>query len=417
MVILIIFADYFGRKKTLIFIAVNSLVAYTVLYFSKNVWHVFVSQWLQGTTQGAITTVILMSITEYTSPINRGIFVSVNAATFYGGIWMANALGIFFHYSYIGLVGAVLSFCVVVSIMSLPESPLWLACKGNYEASAAAHRWLKGKDQESERELSDIIKHQEALSQSKKDKTSIICYIKHYAKVIRQPEFYKPLLLCSLACCMYNFSGKLVCAVYAVEMMKKITSSSTEAFAAVLILDGFSVAGTYVGCVIAKFFNRRTMLIVPSMLCVIFSVLTSLYIYLVKLSVISENVYVSCALLIAYSLAACCGPIIIAATVAADLYPVKNRSFSVCVICIVANLIFGTLLKLSPLLFQALEMHGTFLFFGVSLSIFLYFTYKYLPETKDKTIHEISEYFISKKVYAATELNLLESVKTKEHTT
>lgn len=367
--------------------------------------------------QGSTTTVILMSISEYTSPKYRGIYVAVNAATFYWGIWIANTLGIFFHYSYIGLTGAVLSLYVVISVIFLPESPLWLAWKGNYQKSAQIHRWFKGTDEQSERELEDMITHQEEVSQCKKEKASIISCIKHYAKVVRQPGFYKPLLLCSLTSCMYNFSGKIMCAVYAVEMMKKITRTTTEAHAAVLILDGFSVAGTYAGCVLAKYFKRRTMMIAPSMGCIMFLILLSIYLYLVKNNVMFENLYISCTLLLGYSLAACCGPMIITPTIVGELYPVNNRSFSVCVICVMANIIFGTLLKMGPVLFQTFDVHGTFLFFAVTLSMLLYLFYKYVPETKDKSLHEISEYFSPKKIKDVTESGLLDMGKIKEHTT
>lgn len=53
----------------------------------------------------------------------------------------------------------------------------------------------------------------------------------------------------------------------------------------------------------------------------------------------------------------------------------------------------ATILKISPYIFKMFGLHGAFLFYGMSASLFAILLYKYLPESKDKTLQEIEHYF------------------------
>lgn len=347
---------------------------------------------MQGITQASVTTVCMMISTEFTSAKYRGVFMTLKSASVHWGMWVANATGTFFHYRYIGIVGIICTVYNFITIIFMPESPYWLACQGKYDECAAAHRWLKGRDEESEKELDALIKSRKEEN-DETSKLSIIGYMNHYARVLREPNFFKPVILSLLVIGIFNFSGKMVCAIYALEIMKQITSSTSAAYIAVLILDGFTVAGTYVGCIISKFLKRKTLLIGASSGCAAFLLLLSIYLYLAHLTILSENQVVSVILLVGYSLSASFGPLILAITLFGELYPVKHRSFAICVISIESKLALGTLAKFSPYMFKTFSLHGTFLFFGVMLLFCLFLTYRYLPETKDKTLQEIADYF------------------------
>lgn len=359
-------------------------------------------------TQGGLSTVLVMSTTEYTTTKSRGVLISLNIATFYWGMWAANALGAYFHYKNIGILGIVCSIYNFISLLFIPESPFWLACQGKYEECATAHRWLKGNDTNTANELNAMIKYQEEFATKSKIKRSPINTIIFYLKVLREPEIIKPASLCFLVTCLYHFSGKFTCAVYAVEIMIKFTKSLDKAFAGVLILDGFSVFSIYVGTVLVKYFKRRTLLLGTCMGCIISLLLLSLYIYLVKLNVVLENYYVFLSILIFYSFAICSGPMVVVSAVFAELFPLNHRSFTVCILSILGNICMATLLKLGPFIFEAFEIHGTFLFFGLIFALCSFLCYKYLPETKDKTLEQISEYFRTKNSTIVTE-SLLEN--------
>ncbi|XP_028161257.1 facilitated trehalose transporter Tret1-2 homolog [Ostrinia furnacalis] len=389
-------AHYYGRKKALHFIAMLMIAASTLVFFSYNAVHILVSQLMYGNLLTASMTILPMILSECSSIKYRGLFYTLKSATLFWGIWIANAIGIFTHFKYIGLLGIVISTYAFVNSFILPESPYWLASHGKYEESMLTHRLLKGNSDETEKELHDLLSMQKQRGRKETSKKSIRSLIQKYFKIMKLPEVRKPLALSILVFLLYDFSGKLICAIYAVELMRQLTSSQTETYVAVLILDGITIVGMYIGCVTSRFLKRRTMLLVNSSISVIFLFMISLYLYLVKLAVLPQNSYIITVLLIGYSLAVCCGPMILSLTIFGELIPMKARNFCVCFCCVIYYVLSRTIAKLSLLMFSYFGIHGTFLMFGISCSVCLILVYKYLPETKGKSLYEIAALFVNK---------------------
>ncbi|KAL0832403.1 hypothetical protein ABMA28_001828 [Loxostege sticticalis] len=403
-------SHHIGRKKTWLVVAINSCIAYSLFYFSTNVMHIFISQLLLGLTLATQSSLSLMVITEYSSPQYRGVFLVLKSASTLWGMWCANAIGTFFHYKYIGLLGVMCSIYNIISICFIPESPYWLAFKGRYDECRATHRWLKGVDEKSEKELIGIIEAQNLLKKSEHKKHSIKSYLRKYITMVFQPGFYKPVFLCTVVMLMYCCTGKLVFGVYALETMKKIMKDQSTAYIAMLTLDGFSVLGTYLCCILSKFVKRKTILLFAFTIAVMFLSSLSLYVYLVKLNILSVNNYLCIGLFSGYSLAICCGPTIMSGTIAGELYPLKARSFSVCFVAIATKFISGLILKMSPYFFKTFDFHGTALFYSLLSLGFIIFIYKYVPETKDHTLHEIAALFENKTPKETTEMTPLHSL-------
>lgn len=63
------------------------------------------------------------------------------------------------------------------------------------------------------------------------------------------------------------------------------------------------------------------------------------------------------------------------------------------------------IIKLSPYFFKAIGLHGSFLFYGISLYIFIGLLYIYFPNTKDKTILEVQKYFKERRIDFSKEEN------------
>ncbi|CAB3235750.1 unnamed protein product [Arctia plantaginis] len=89
-----------------------------------------------------------------------------------------------------------------------------------------------------------------------------------------------------------------------------------------------------------------------------------------------------------------CGPMILACSVYGELTPIRYRSSSLPILAIFSEVLMATVLKISPNIFKVFGLHGAFLFYGITSSVFAFLLYKYLPESKDKTLQEIEIYFI-----------------------
>ena len=376
-----------GRKIAHSVVCVFSFIGFVIFYNSKDVYTILISEVFQGAVTASYLTISLAIITEYSSSKYRGLFLTIKSATFFWGVLSANIIGTFFHWRNIALFGLVCSLYSLVTLFFWPESPLWLATKGRFDECAKAHRWLKGSNTISEKELEKLI----ADHQNDRRKISVRNKVMQSIKVFGKKEFYKPVLFSILLMALYLFSGKLVCTVYALEILKKITNNESTSYAGMLILDAVTVTTMYVGCALSRAFKRRSLLLTSTSIAIAFLLTLSLYLYLVKLSVIPENKYVSIPLLICYSIAISCGPMILSTSICGELISLECRSLSMVAIALSFKIMYGTFLKVIPYGFKGFGMHGTFLLFALSSSVCLVLIYFFLPETKDKSLQEISD--------------------------
>ncbi|XP_045774306.1 facilitated trehalose transporter Tret1-2 homolog isoform X12 [Maniola jurtina] len=403
-----IIAKRYGRKVPFIILWIVTIVCVLLFYFSTSVTELLISGFLQGMNPSIQFTVAIMVLTEYTSPKYRGIFLTLKSATVFWGVWISNAIGTFYHWKNIGIL---IFICSIynMSILFWPESPVWLATKGRFEECAKCHRWLKGDCEDSEEELKQLINSQKENLRRKQERQldkQKHCVMKLYYS-ITDKGFYKPLMFCLLTICLYHFSGKMACIGYAIDIIQKITVSESTAYQGMLVLDGVTVLGMYIGVFLNKFLKRRTLLLGSSCVGVMFLYILSIYLYLVHLKVISENKYLTLFILTGFSVTISCGPMIMCFCLASEMTPVKCRSLFLAVYALLSNIVMAAVLNIFPYLFIYFNSHGSFLCCAITSSVFISILYKVLPETKNKTILEIEKCFSDKNNVSKEEVELL----------
>ncbi|XP_045765834.1 facilitated trehalose transporter Tret1-2 homolog [Maniola jurtina] len=399
----------YGRKIPLILVSVNVLIGNIIFYCSTSITELIFSQATLGMLVGSTLPITVMVMSEYTSPQYRGIFLTFKGATFYWGIWVSNVMGTFFHWRNISFLVFICGIYNLISCIFYYESPYWLATNGHFDESAKVHRWLKGTDENSEEELRKLILSQKEHLNTKTRFNEQVKYSRSIKilNIIRYEGFYKPLAYACLPMFLSNLSGKVACAVYAIDILKKITSSERMAYQGMLILDAVTVAGMYLGCALSKTVTRRKQLVSFSLTGVVFLYILSVYLYMIKYNVICENNIITLFLLMGYTISISCGPMILATSCSAELSPLRYRSYFVCCFGILCTIVFATTLKISPLVFRLCGTHGAFLFYAVSTSVFICLIYKYLPETKDRTIQEIQELITGVPQYTSVKIELV----------
>ncbi|XP_072949730.1 facilitated trehalose transporter Tret1-like [Epargyreus clarus] len=310
-------------------------------------------------------------------------------------MWISNAIGTYFYWKNIAIVSFVCSV-YTLSAFAWPESPHWLAMKGRYMECSNSYRWLRGSTEDSEKELANLISFhkQSRISQvANISDTSIMSYFHTMWSTITSRQFYKPGSLCLLLFAQYPFTGKLVISIYAIEVLKSLTQNESVAYKAMLILDGVTVFSMYMGCILSRYFKRRTLLLLFSCIGILLLYVMSLYTYLVTLSIVQENHVLIILLLSCFSIATGCGPMILASSIYGELIPSRYHTSISTINGISVVIILSSILKCSPLMFKTFKMHGMFLFFAICSTVIVSILYIYLPETKDKTVQEMEQYF------------------------
>ncbi|KOB65105.1 Sugar transporter, partial [Operophtera brumata] len=392
VVIICIFTRKYGRKIPFSIVSLNTISYYCLMYFSVNTTQILISVIMQGMNHASNMTLSVIVVTEYASPKYRGAFLAFKSATLFWGIWVANAMGTFFYWKYIPLLGIFLSiFCFTV--LFWPESPQWLASKGRFEECVSAHRWLRGTDSKAEKELKQLIQ-----SQTDSIKSREIPNSDNIVKLFSRKEFHKPMLLSVLMMMQYHFSGKVVCMVYSIDIIRKITDSESAAYTGMLILDGVTVTGMYFGCYLSKILKRRQLFFSTCTLGILFLFILSLYLYLVDLKVLTENRILTIFLFTIFSVSISCGPMILSTSIYGELTPLRYKSSCTMISALVFVILTSVFLKLFPLIARTVNMSGVFLIYAISSLIVTSILFKYLPETKDRTLQEIEDIFSNKKM-------------------
>lgn len=407
MFIIPVVTHFYGRKISFMLLSVNAFLGYIVFYCSSSPMEILISEIIQGMSQACLNCLLPIIITEYTSSSYRGVFLTIKSASFFWGLWVANAIGTFYYWKNIGILALVCSV-FTLTVFVWPESPIWLATKGRYEECAASYKWLKGCDEDANKELEYLINSQKEYAKVHKV-TKPKDIIINFFKTILSEDFFKPVLLCIMMMSLCHLSGKLAFNIYAIRIIKKLTDNESLAYRGMLILDGVTVLGMYIGCGLSKFLKRKTQLLVCSSLGVLFLFILSIYLYLVKLETIAENDVVSLALLVLVSLAISCGPMIMSTSIYGEIVPLRFKSAAMFVMGFYANAIMATVLKVAPFFFKTMGLHGACLFYAVSSLICIIVLYKYLPETKDKSLKEIEAYFSKQSKERVKELSVLKN--------
>lgn len=383
-----------GRKPSFFLITLVALIGFVILYFSKTSTYLFIGLCFEGSYFASQLTISVMIITEYASPRYRGIFLTIKSVSFLWGIWIANTIGTFWHWKNIVLLGFAATVYNIIIILSWPESPYWLASRRRFDECATAHRWLKGNDEKSNRELEKLIERHTNLNEERLT-NYFKSNLKKYCGILRSRKFYKPLLLSMLTITLYNSLGKITITVYAIDIIKKITGSESSAYTGMLVLDGVTIVGMHIGCGISRIARRRPFLFVTSGFGIVFLYSLSLYLTTMKYFNISENMYVSLFLLTFYTLSISIGPMIMSTSLLSELIPLSFRNLFVFMLATYGSFIFATFIKIGPFLFSTCEFSGACFIYASLALICLLLLYHFLPETKDKTLLEIENLFIN----------------------
>ncbi|XP_073961135.1 facilitated trehalose transporter Tret1-like isoform X1 [Choristoneura fumiferana] len=379
-----------GYKFAFIIISIPIIIACVLQYFATSAKLLLAATIIQGLTFGGNTILGVVLVAEITHPKYRGIFLVIKSATYFWGVWVSNVIGTFSKWRNIPLVCIWPAVFTLVSCFAWPESPYWLASKGRVDECKKSFRWLRGQSPNAEKELSLLVTKKHPSIKIK----NVLSFIK---STIVLPQFYKPMILNIATFFFYQSCGKYVCQTYILVIIKTITKSDRAAYTGMLIIDGITVFGMYLGSYVAKKVSRRFMFFSTSGSTIFFLFALSLYLYLIQFGVINQNNTLSLILLMLYSFSVSWGPMLLCANIFSEITPMRFKPFISSVSACFMYTMQALFLKLGPWLFKSVGFSGTCAVYG-TLSIFpVLVLFKYLPETSNRTLRDIELFFETEK--------------------
>lgn len=372
--------DAIGRKLLLQSIVLPNLVGWLVIAFSETYVFLCIGRFITGFTIG-MSTVSYIYVVETTTPEKRGVLSALGPGLVSTGIFIVYSLGAFVHWRKVAAICAGVSLLTPFLMYFVPESPLWLASKGQMKEAYNAMFWLRQNNNTAQQELMEFTKDR---------KVGETMTFKEKLNLFKKQSVLKPFVLLIIFFIFQEMSGIYVILYYAVDFFKSVGTSVNE-FTASIIVGGVRVFMGAVGACLINSFRRKTLAATSGLL---------LGVAMLGAAVCDSLngpplVKLACILLhVSFSMV---GFLQLPWIMSGELYPQDIRGvMSGATACCAYVLIFFNI-KTYPQLENLLTSNGTLYLFGGCALLGAAYCLLFLPETKGKTLNEIMKEFDEKK--------------------
>ncbi|MFS0658175.1 sugar porter family MFS transporter [Niallia alba] len=382
-------ADLYGRRKSILYLALIFFVATLGCTLAPNVLLMVIFRFLLGLAVGGASVTVPTFLAEMSPAERRGRMVTQNELMIVTGQLLAftinaiigNVFGDATHvWRYMLVVAAVPAVFLFFGMFRVPESPRWLASKGRKEEALQILEKVRDKKQ-AKVELQEI---ENAIS--KEEKTEKATY-----KDLTTPWIRRIVFIGLGIAIVQQITGVNSIMYYGTEILRD-SGFGTEAALIGNIANGvISVLATFVGIWLLGKVGRRPMLLTGQIGTTISLLLIGIF------SLVLEGQpslpYVVLSLTVTF-LAFQQGAISpVTWLMLSEIFPqrVRGLGMGVTVFCLwITNFLIGFSF---PILMANIGLSTTFFVFVVLGVFAIAFVKKYLPETKGRSLEELEEYF------------------------
>lgn len=411
-----IVTDRIGRKRTLILAALLLTISAIGCMWTPQFLSESPSGWISATLDGAFSWLIVFRliggigvgitsvvapiyISEITLPESRGKMVSIYQLSITLGILLAflidwivlnhagDAAGIvsgekvgFWHWMFVeelwrGMFGTEIPIALLFFLLLFltPESPRWLVTKNRIEEARRIMIKVGGKEQ-AEKELAEILE----LSHEKKGSI----------RELLSPVLRVPFLIGVLLPMFSHLSGIAAIMYFAPNILNESIQSVESSFLGAVLVGVVNSAFTFIAILnIEKFGRRRLLLIGVSGAFLSLAGVGLLFVLGSKFVIIPLLFYVA-------SFAFSYGPIVW--VIISEIFPTNIRGLAVSMgsFSLMVTGFFITLTN--PVLFESIKPGGTFFLYAALTLPAIWFIWKFVPETKGKSLEQIEKYWREK---------------------
>ncbi|XP_045162994.2 solute carrier family 2, facilitated glucose transporter member 3-like isoform X1 [Mercenaria mercenaria] len=386
-------ANRFGRKRTLLLNNIIMVIALAVEILSKNLKSyevLIIGRFIAGINAGINTGVAPMYLSEISTVSLRGLCGTFNQLCITFGVFTSTVMGLNHvlgtdsHWQYALGFPALMVVWQLCTLSFCPESPRFLLIQRNSEEEAErALVWLRGTHDVSD-EIEEMIAEREHAKHIKK---FTVCDLFH------TEELRTPLVICLAMHLSQQLAGINAVIYYSTSIFETAGLSESYSQYATLGTGAVNVCMTFVSALIMDKVGRRSLHLLG---------LGGMFIasYILTLGLIYDQydsghswVGVICVLAVVfYIIFFASGPGAIPWFFTAELFAQGPRPAAVSIGVLVnwsANFCVGLFY---PFLQEAIKAYS-FIPFVVFLAIFWVYTLFRVPETKGKTIEEITAQF------------------------
>lgn len=374
-----------GRKGTMVASSVPFVSGWLIIAFAKNFAMLMVGRIVTGFCSGISSMVITTYIGEYASASIRGILGSSFQLMVTLGVLYAMGIGAFVgSWEVLAGVCAVPPALYFILLFFVKESPVYLLTKGKEDKAAASLQYFRGSNYNIQTEL-DMMR--ESIEEAKRNKASF--------RDLLKPYNLKPLLISIALMFFQQFSG-INPVLFNLSIIFQDAGSSLKAAYCSIIISVVQVAATLFAVVVMDKAGRKLLLVASSSVMALSLVVLGVFFYekMVDESwAVGTLGWLPLVALITFILSFSYGYGPIPWLMMSELFASNVRE----VAASVATLCNWTLSFIVTVMFLPLKNeigdHGIYWVFSGICVLNLIFCVSVVPETKGKTLEEISAHF------------------------
>lgn len=384
-------------RRTANFISVSiMLTGWFAIILAKSISALIIARFLQGFSMGLSTSLCSVLIGEYTSPKNRGAFLTTISLAIACGTLISHALGNYFHWQVIALVCAFITFVNLMIVLYSPESPSYLVSKGRYDDCRKTFHWLRGYEEEEELEkmIKTDVENKEGRFLHKKTESKL----DYYKKVFRKKEFYKPLILVVHLYMIGQWSGANILAAYTRVIFHTIIGKNVDISLMIISMDIQRIISNSCAIFVIRRVRRRPMLISTISINLLSFATIGTYAYFKSNNLLPyDHPFIGIILIHIHMFSIATGSVPLPNIIAGEVFPLEYKGLAGTISVLFLSLNLFITLKCNPFFFRTIGLHGTYWLYSGVVSFCLAVSWVMLPETKDKTLQDIEEEFRGKK--------------------
>ncbi|XP_034184760.2 facilitated trehalose transporter Tret1-2 homolog isoform X2 [Osmia lignaria lignaria] len=385
--------DGIGRRGSLRLTAVPLCTGWIIMGFAQNIPTLLIGRVVSGLAVGLMAVPAQVLLGEMADPGLRGFLTGSTLAFYCLGIVIIYALGATLAWNMVAFCGTILPILALSALLLIPESPTWLVRQKKPEEARKALLWLRGGNAKQVNTEIAILEARAKTDLARMDlNMSLAEQASAAISTILDPSVLKPLTIINVFNLLQLISGTYVIVFYAVDLIADIGGNRINNYLAAVITGIVRLLFSSISSVLLLKVGRRS-LGMFSAFGTAFASLNLAGYMLFKKESSSADIYVIGICLLLYVGVNTLGLMTLPALMVAELLPQRARGIGGGCNFFFFNLFIFIVTKVFPMVCETVGIAGIFIIFGISAILEGAFIYVALPETNNRTLEEIEDYF------------------------
>ncbi|KAG9428779.1 facilitated trehalose transporter Tret1-2 isoform X1 [Apis mellifera carnica] len=382
--------DGIGRRGALQFSAIPLSVGWFIIGFATNIPCLLVGRVVLGFGVGLMAAPAQVFLGEMADPKLRGLLTGCTLTFYCLGIVIIYALGASFTWDIVAFCGIIIPTTALIALLLIPESPAWLVRRKKPDKARKALLWLRGNNEKQVEAELEILESRAKLDATRMANTSLFEKKSSVISTLLDPSVFKPLTIINIFNFLQLLSGTFIMVFYAVNLVTNIGGDNINSYLAAVITAIIRLVFSILASFLLLRISRRYLGIFSAVGSALASFAVAIYISIKEDFI---DIYIVGILLLLYVATNTVGLMALPGLMVAELLPQRARGIGGGFNYFVVNSFIFIVTKIFPMVNDAVGVIGVFIIFGISSLVEGLFIYIVLPETKNRTLQEIEDYF------------------------